>query len=336
MLARAMDEPGSVCGRMLCAVWHDAQFAATTSPFLNRRLAVDALRVVLEDVVLVDGPLALDDRALLVALAAGEGHLERRDRRERVPHGPDVVPPVARRARGSEQVAALDGLAVQRRRVLLGLRLVAVRAAHLLERGLVRQLLALEVGVAVDALQGAVNRCGERLLGHVQRDLAAPALRGEVLLAVTAQAVGVLLRARRRGREQRQHDGEPGQGARPSAAPRRKPWCHEHRPLLSGRELDHFPPTAGRCLRSGRKANRGGGSRSIDHLAGLIASGRNAGHEPLGAGRGGSRRHGRRPEQRGELGRRVVVDEREHVVALLETDVAARDHHLAPAQDRRR
>ena len=36
MLPRAIEERGSVCGRMLWAVWHEAQFAATISPFLSR------------------------------------------------------------------------------------------------------------------------------------------------------------------------------------------------------------------------------------------------------------------------------------------------------------
>jgi len=33
---RAMEEFGSVCGRMLCGVWQDAQLGATTSPFLSK------------------------------------------------------------------------------------------------------------------------------------------------------------------------------------------------------------------------------------------------------------------------------------------------------------
>ena len=55
---------------------------------LEEALAVDRLRVVLQDVVLVDVALPHDDRALLVALAAGEGHLERRDRGEAGPWPP--------------------------------------------------------------------------------------------------------------------------------------------------------------------------------------------------------------------------------------------------------
>ena len=35
MLARAIEESASVCGRMLWAVWQEAQFAETTRPFLS-------------------------------------------------------------------------------------------------------------------------------------------------------------------------------------------------------------------------------------------------------------------------------------------------------------
>ena len=36
MLRRAIEDAGSVCGRIECAVWQEAQFGATISPFLNR------------------------------------------------------------------------------------------------------------------------------------------------------------------------------------------------------------------------------------------------------------------------------------------------------------
>ena len=35
MLARAIEDAGSVWGRMLWAVWQEAQFAATIRPFLS-------------------------------------------------------------------------------------------------------------------------------------------------------------------------------------------------------------------------------------------------------------------------------------------------------------
>jgi len=33
MLRRAIDDSAFVCGRIECAVWHEAQLGATTSPF---------------------------------------------------------------------------------------------------------------------------------------------------------------------------------------------------------------------------------------------------------------------------------------------------------------
>jgi hypothetical protein len=36
MFPRAMDEAGSVCGRIECGVWQEAQVAETMSPFLSR------------------------------------------------------------------------------------------------------------------------------------------------------------------------------------------------------------------------------------------------------------------------------------------------------------
>ena len=35
-IAPVMEELGSVCGRIECAVWHEAQLAATISPFFSK------------------------------------------------------------------------------------------------------------------------------------------------------------------------------------------------------------------------------------------------------------------------------------------------------------
>ena len=59
---------------------------------------------------------------------------------------------------GASGSPAPHRLAVERGRVLLRLGVVAGSAVDLRERRLVRQLLALEVGVAADALQAAVDR----------------------------------------------------------------------------------------------------------------------------------------------------------------------------------
>ena len=50
-------------------------------PFLQQALPVDTLGIVLQDVVLFDGPLRLHRRALAMALAAEERDIERRHRR---------------------------------------------------------------------------------------------------------------------------------------------------------------------------------------------------------------------------------------------------------------
>ena len=70
-------------------------------PLPEEPLAVDALGEILDDVVLVDHPLALDRRTLLVALPAEERDLQGRDRASSGSFRKDVVRAVAILARGA-------------------------------------------------------------------------------------------------------------------------------------------------------------------------------------------------------------------------------------------
>ena len=175
-------------------------------------LGVHALGVVLEDVVLMDVPLPLDGGALLVALPADEGHAGREHGRAPVPHGEDVVPPVAVLAPRRQRVPPGEGLPVEGLRVERLLVLVAGAAGDLREGGVrVGELRALEVRVACDAGDLPVDGGGQGPGVHPERDLLPLPLHDEVLLPVALEAVPVLL-GEGRGREARERRPEGGQG----------------------------------------------------------------------------------------------------------------------------
>ena len=88
---------------------------------LQQALAMDRFRVILENVILVDVPLLHHRRAFLMALAAGERHVQGRHGREGVLHGADVVHAVARGAAGGERIPPLHRAAVEGRGVLFHL-----------------------------------------------------------------------------------------------------------------------------------------------------------------------------------------------------------------------
>ena len=188
MLRRAIEEAGSVCRRMLWAVWQEAQVAVTTSPFFSRP-SVHAFRIVLQDVGFVDLALALHGRAFLVALAAHEGHALRVDGGARVARRHDVVAAVAVGAARRQRVATGHGLAVQRLTVLLLLVGVAGAAVHTRRVFLVRELGLLQVRVAGYAGKLAVNRGGIALLIDESGNRLALARGLQRLVAVAAQAV---------------------------------------------------------------------------------------------------------------------------------------------------
>ncbi len=86
-------------------------------------------------------------------------------------------------------VATSDRSAMQRFCIELGLVAVAGAAVHLGQRRGVREVFAVQVGVAVGALQRAVNGTGELLLVHEQRNRPPAALGGQRLVTMTRQAV---------------------------------------------------------------------------------------------------------------------------------------------------
>jgi hypothetical protein len=90
-----------------CAVRSDDQ------SLLQESFAVNALREILEDMILVDDPGALDGRSFLVAFAAQVRNLEGRDRRISVGGGKYLMCTVAIPAAGSERISRSNGFAVQ-------------------------------------------------------------------------------------------------------------------------------------------------------------------------------------------------------------------------------
>ena len=190
-VGRPQDRVGRVAGGAVGG--HDQALA-------QQPLAVNALRVVLQDVVLVDLAVALHRRPLAVAAAAHERHLQRRDRRARVLDRQDVVVAVAVLAARGQRVLAGDGLPVQRLGVQGLLVRVAGPAVDLLDRDVVGQLLARQGLVAAGALEAAVHR-GRELLD-------------QLLVLVAGQAVLVALG--RGGRGERQPQPHPQQPAAPA------------------------------------------------------------------------------------------------------------------------
>jgi hypothetical protein len=114
MFLRLIDEAGSVCGKIECAVWHVAQVGATAKSLLQQRLAVNALGVVSEDIVLGNLAIARNRSSFTMALAADERHFQRRHRGALIFHGKDVVVAVASHAVRRERIAAGNRLPVER------------------------------------------------------------------------------------------------------------------------------------------------------------------------------------------------------------------------------
>ena len=160
-------------------------------PFLQQAFPVDALGIILQNVVLFNGTLRLHRRALAVAFAASDGNVEREYRRAAIFDGEDVVVAVAIDAARRQHVTAGRRLAVQRLGVLLGFAAMAGAAVHLGYGGLVRQFLAFQRSMAGGAGERTVNRRAKLLRVHVERDGLGPALGGQALVFMTGQAVGV-------------------------------------------------------------------------------------------------------------------------------------------------
>ena len=223
MLPRAIEERGSVCGRMWCAVWQEVQMAVTDEPLL----AAGPRRGWSRSSSRGCGPAgcrAAAGRACLPGgtCRTGKRDLQRRHGRARVLHGADVVACRGRiRAVGRERVAALHRLAVQRGGVLLHLGLVAAAAVDLRQRRLVGALHARDVGVAGDAGEAAVDRRGVAFLRHVQRDGAAAALGRQLSVGVAGEAVRGFLSQRASGQEppeQHRAAHDPGESRAPAVA----------------------------------------------------------------------------------------------------------------------
>ena len=104
MLARFTLERGSAAGSSRWAVWQSAQLAVTVRPHSQQSLAVDALEVVLDDVVLL--ALVAHGRLLPGAVTVGaQGrHVAREGRRGRV-----VLAERRRGCRGSRGTRARPG-----------------------------------------------------------------------------------------------------------------------------------------------------------------------------------------------------------------------------------
>ena len=197
-----------MCGRMLCAVWQEAQFARDDQALLEQALAVDALGVVLEDVVLVDRRAA---RWTGVPswwhLPQVNGHLAAARPASAGPStGRMSCVPWQSRQRGASASPRVMALPWSDFACCFASASWQVPQSTCARSVVVGQLLALEVGVAVDALQAAVDRAHELVLIDEHRDRPAAALAREGGVAVAGQTIlhGLRPGKRRRYQHQRQ------------------------------------------------------------------------------------------------------------------------------------
>ena len=185
---------------------------------LHHGLAVDALGIILEDVVLINLAVHLDGRTFTMASTTDEWNIERSDGGTVVLYREDVVIAVAVNAVRGESVAASNGFAVKRRSMKLLFVAVAGTAHDRRHARIMRQILAVERGVAVGAGQRAMHRGGKFLDVNKKRDRAIAALDGHGLVTVASEAV-VVSGTRRGGgspgqqqherRSQKRHGGGP-------------------------------------------------------------------------------------------------------------------------------
>ena len=159
----------------------------------EKSLTVNALRKILQDMILVNRSLLGDGSSFRVTLAAKERHFQHRCRRKAVFGRKNIMCTVTVSASRCKCVASGDGLSVERLRVLLLFRSVANPAPYLRQSLSVRQFLSFKVCMARDACKGRMNRPAERLLVHKDRERFPPPCSSQRLVAVTGEAVCVLL-----------------------------------------------------------------------------------------------------------------------------------------------
>jgi hypothetical protein len=162
-------------------------------PFAEKPFAVNALRIVFENMILVNGTLEHDRRAFSVTLPAEERHLEHSNARARIRCRQDIVGPVTILAQRSQRISFRNGFSVQRLCVEFLLLRVTRSAVDSSELFLVRKFFPLNILVARDAGKRAVLRSAEILLIHENRDCLPLALSRQGFVVVTTQTIAILL-----------------------------------------------------------------------------------------------------------------------------------------------
>src|SRR5208282_96494 len=204
---------------------------------LQQGLSVDALGVVLQNIVLANLAITGDGCSFAMALAANVGNFERRYGRVRVFHRNNVVVPMTIHAVGRQRIAARNRLPVERPGMLLLLGAVAGAALYR-RRRFVGKIFSFEVGVASRAAEAAVHGGGKFLAVYVERNRFTGSRRGHRLVAVAGEtfsagrvgSVGPVF-----GKQQKASRGEEGrddnsQTGRPLAS---RNFCFNHGKLSS-------------------------------------------------------------------------------------------------------
>lgn len=106
---------------------------------------MDALRIVLENIRLMDSSLTLNRTALLVAVPTGHRNIERVDGRQSIPCVPHIVASMAVTAARRQWIPPLKSLSMQGRVVLLLLVRMTQAALGGRNRALMGELRAGEV-----------------------------------------------------------------------------------------------------------------------------------------------------------------------------------------------
>lgn len=175
----------------MCGMTRSACRRDNESP-LEQTLAVNTLRIVFKNSILMNHTLALDWSSFLVTFPADKWDAKRNDGRTRVLHTENYMSAMAVLTPWGKRITSGNCLAMKTFLIQGLFSRMAIAAGNFRERLGVREFLALKISVAGNALERSMNRGRDLLLVHIKRSGSPPNL-FQSLIVVTHQAVAVLL-----------------------------------------------------------------------------------------------------------------------------------------------
>ena len=178
-------------------------------PLPQQPLSVDALREILEDMILMDRPLFLHGGSFLVTSPAKVGHLQDGDCRTWIFGRKNIMGAMAILALRREWIASGDGFPMERFRMQLLLGFMTRRTTDARKILIVREFFSLQIRMAGNARERAVDRSPEFLLIEEHRNRFTPASAGQSFITVAREAITVLLgTGGQRSKQEEAHDEE--------------------------------------------------------------------------------------------------------------------------------